>query len=326
MTPSLPTVNDTNITGRRGVTLLQERLEREGWIFRRQDAGDTDFGVDAEIEIVRRNKVTGRLFKGQIKSSGTVEWKQDEAGIPIKVDTYNLWRQMPLLTVLFLIDIHSGGIYWTPALAHHPAPGRASVTIKFEQGSDIRNDITPLAAYLDSWFSLRGPESVSQEVPQFHQIFRELWSDVDHYDDPLEMHDEGHDRLRLFYQHMLRLRLDLGFRNDEIPALADWYTRDAAAWQGSGTILSWATFSELMKFTRPYYEEAIARLIGRLESLPLAVENFWAKNLLAKLQGGTSTFSVMDPQANDIAFQRRFEAKLRSVGVVKHPHFDGRRG
>jgi Domain of unknown function (DUF4365) len=323
MTPNLPAANDANIIGRLGVTLLQARLERESWIFRRQDAGGTDFGVDAEIEIVRRNKVTGRLFKGQIKATETIEWKENETGISIKVDTYNLWREMSLLTVLFLIDIRSGDIYWTPALAHHPAPERASVTIKFEQGSDIRNDITPLAIYLDSWFSLRGPESVSQEVPQFHQIFGELWSNVDHYDDPLEMHEDEHDRLRLFYQHMLRLRLDLGFRNDEVPALADWYARDAAAWQGSG-ILSWATFSELMKFTRPHYEEAIARLIERLESLPLAVENFWAKNLLAKLQGGTTTFSAMDPHANDIDFQQRFEAKLRSAGVVKYPHFDGR--
>jgi hypothetical protein len=324
MTPGLPTANNTNITGWRGVTLLQQRLERETWIFRRQDSGDADFGIDAEIEIVRQNKVTGRLFKGQIKSSDTVEWKDSEASVSVKVATYNLWREMPLLTVLFLIDIHSGGIYWTPALAHHPASGRASMSIKFELGSDIRNDIGPLAAYLDSWFSLRGPEGVLQEVPQFHQIFRELWSDVDHYDDPLEMHDEEHDRLRLFYQYMLRLRLDLGFRNEEIPALADWYARDAAAWQGSG-ILSWATFSELMKFTRPYYEAAIARLTGRLESLPLAAENFWAKNLLAKLQGRTTTFSVMDPKMNDRTFQRGFEAKLRSAGVVKYPHFDGSR-
>ena len=64
----------------------------------------------------------------------------------------------------------------------------------------------------------------------------------------------------------------------------------------------------------------------RNDITPLAVENFWAKNLLVKLQGGTTTFSVTDQQANDIAFQRKFEAKLRSAGVVKYPHFDGRKG
>ena len=79
---------------------------------------------------------------------------------------------------------------------------------------------------------------------------------------------------------MLRLRLDLGLRNDAIPALADWYAREAATWGGHET-LSWATFSELMKFINPYYEEALARLRERLTNLPLTVGNFWAKNLFS---------------------------------------------
>jgi hypothetical protein len=165
MCHDLPTAADTNSTARQGVTMLQQRLER----------------------VVQRNKVTGRLFKAQIKSSEQIEWRDDEASVPVKVTTYNLWREMPLLTILFLVETTTRSIYWTPALAHHPAPGRASLSIKFDKGSNIRGDIDPLTSYLLSWFSVRSFDTVLQEVPQFYQIFSDLNSDIDHYDDPLAL-------------------------------------------------------------------------------------------------------------------------------------------
>lgn len=322
MTPKLPIAAGTNIIGRRGVTLLQARLERESWLFRRQDAGDTDFGVDVEIEVVQRNNVTGRLFKAQIKSSDAVEWVDDEVSVSVRVTTYNLWREMPLLTVLFLVDTERKGIYWTPALAHHPAPGRASLSIKFDKGSNIRDDIDPLSAYLASWFSVRGTDTVLQEVPQFHQFFLDLRSDVDHHDNSLEMQEEAHGQLRLFYQHVLRLRLDLGLRNEDIPALADWYARESGTW--GGDVLSWAIFSELMKFISPYYLEAVDRLCERLDRVEFTEENFRVKNLVEHLAGrqhAHQTLIIRDRRADDRSFQRKFEKKLRRAGVVKHPHY-----
>jgi hypothetical protein len=324
MTADLPTAADTNITARRGVTLLQARLERESWLFRRQDSGDADFGVDAEIEVVQSNKVTGRLFKGQIKSSNVIEWMDDEASVSVKVTTYNLWREMPLLTVLFLVDTTTKGIYWTSALTHHPAPGRASLSIKFDKGSDIRSDISPLTSYLASWFSVRSADTVLHEVPQFYQVFLDLRRDIDHYDDPMDMHEDEHGQLRLFYQHVLRLRLDLGLRNDAIPNLADWYARESGTW-GNDDVLSWAIFSELMKFITPYYQESLERLCHRLERVDLTAENFRVKTLVDQLRGQLlpyQSISVRDPRAADRGFQRAFEKKLQRAGVVKHPYFD----
>jgi hypothetical protein len=314
MCHDLPTAADTNSTARQGVTMLQQRLERESWLFRRQD-GDTDFGVDAEIEVVQRNKVTGRLFKAQIKSSEQIEWRDDEASVPVKVTTYNLWREMPLLTILFLVETTTRSIYWTPALAHHPAPGRASLSIKFDKGSNIRGDIDPLTSYLLSWFSVRSFDTVLQEVPQFYQIFSDLNSDIDHYDDPLDMHDEEHGKLRLFYQHVLRLRLDLGFRNEAIPGLADWYAREQATWQGD--TLSWAIFSELMKFLTPYYKEALDRLCDRLERVGFTEENYRVKTFVDQLSGrldSYQTITIRDPRADNRKFQRSFESRARRCG------------
>lgn len=86
-----------------------------------------------------------------------------------------------------------------------------------------------------------------------------------------------------FYQHLLRLRLDLGLRNDVIPALSDWYARDAATWNADET-LSRAIFSELMKFISPYYEEALKPLSERLEHVELTEENYRVKNMLDRLK------------------------------------------
>ncbi len=284
---------------------------------------NAELRVDAEIEVVQRNKVAGRLFRGQIKSSGAIEWADDQASVSVKVTTYNLWREMPLLTLLFLIDTSTQGIYWTPALAHHPAPGRASLSIKFDKGSDIRSDISSLTSYLASWFSVRSADTVLQEVPQFYQIFSDLRSDIDHYDDPMEMHEDRYGQLRLFYQHVLRLRLDMGLRNDAIPSLADWCARENATWQND--VLSWAIFSELMKFMTPYYQEALERLCQRLERVDFTAENSRVKTLVDQLGGRLhphQRIHILDPRAGDRGFQSDFEKKLQRAGVVKYPYFD----
>ena len=51
----------TNQTGHHGVTILRGRVEREGWIFPRQD-GDSDFDVVGEIAVVRKRSVIGHCL------------------------------------------------------------------------------------------------------------------------------------------------------------------------------------------------------------------------------------------------------------------------
>src|SRR5207253_1099337 len=56
-------------TGPRGVTVAQLLVEELGWIFRRQP--ESDFGIDAHIEIVAAGKPTGRLVAAQIKGGSS---------------------------------------------------------------------------------------------------------------------------------------------------------------------------------------------------------------------------------------------------------------
>ena len=73
----LPKHKETNITGGLGVTIVQEIFERKGWLFRRQD-GDTDFGIDGEIEIKDKNHVTGHVCKCQVKGTKEIDWSNLE--------------------------------------------------------------------------------------------------------------------------------------------------------------------------------------------------------------------------------------------------------
>jgi len=320
MSGVLPKSTNANQTGRHGLTILQERLEREGWVFRRQD-GDTDFGIDGEIELVDANRVTGRLMKAQVKSAAGVEFSNGEANVEVRVTTYNLWRQTPLLTVLFLVDTESGAIYWTPALAHHPAGGAHSLTVRFEDASDICADVNSLRTYLDSWCSARAGDAILREIPAYHRIYEELAKDVDGYDDWSLMGEEQEDVLRLFHGHVLRLRLEVGLSNSGLPTLDDWYMRNEGIWQETSP-LSWGTFGELMKVVGPVYQEALDRIVARIENAELTVENQDLWNFVNRLKGSRVRQTFRDARSSDPAFHKRIERRLDEVGGLKYKFGD----
>jgi hypothetical protein len=321
MPRALPKSSKTNQTARHGVTILQERLEREGWVFRRQD-GDSDFGIDGEIEIVDRNRVTGRLVKCQVKASAGIEFKDGETSVPVRVSTYNLWRDTPLPTILFHVDTKTNAIYWTPALAHHPKPGAQSLSIRFEESSKLGAGLGTLRAYLDSWFAARGGGAILHEIPTFDRMYRKLLEAVDGYDDWTEMNEEDDHAFRLFYGHVLRLRLEVGLSNAELPTFDDWHMRNEGIWENVYPLL-WGTFNEAMKIIGPAYEEALNRTVARLADAELTVENqiLWSFIEQAK-QGGGPQYGMSDERARDARFHARIEAKLKAAGALKYQFSD----
>jgi hypothetical protein len=318
MVPGLPKSLESDQTGRRGVTILQERLEREGWVFRRQ-GGDADFGIDAEIEIVDRNRVTGRLVKCQVKASADIAFKDGETSVQVNVSTYNLWRHTPLPTILFYVDTGASAIYWTPALAHQPKPESGSLSIRFEESSELGDDLGTLRAYLDSWFSARGGGAILHEIPAFDRIYRNLSADVDGgYDEWMEMDEEKDDAFRLLYGHTLRLRLEVGLSNAELPTFDEWRMRNEGM-SDNDYPLSWLTFNEAMKIIGPAYQEALNRIVARLEKVELTVENQDLYSFVEqRKKGGGPRYSIADERARDGRFHARLEAKLEAVGALKY--------
>ncbi|MFD1211811.1 DUF4365 domain-containing protein [Arthrobacter sp. GCM10027362] len=101
-------------TGRSGVHAVGLVMERElDWIFREQP--DNDYGIDAHMEVVEDETVTGKLLALQLKSSKN-QWKKrkqsDGWWFYPKASHVNYWLDHSLPVAVVLYDKHSNTAYW----------------------------------------------------------------------------------------------------------------------------------------------------------------------------------------------------------------------
>lgn len=319
----LPKHEDTSITGGLGVTIIQESLERKGWIFRRQD-GDTDFGIDGEIEITDKNYVTGHICKCQVKGTKNIVWQNDSTSVQIKVSTYNLWARSNFPVIVFLVDTESREAYWSSPLVFTPKIGAASLSIKFDKNNLVTPSCDSLDSYLSSWFRSFSNENILREVPYFYKIYQNFQEMIDRGDPWCQISDEDDANVRLFYKHMLQLRSSLGLLNHEIPSLEAWYVRSSAIWDDD-FLLFHAVFSELMKLIDPKYDEAVNELKNRIERVKENFENQELINFFLGMKGDKPhnvTYVYRDARFQSEDFHRSLEDRLRDIGALKFSWFD----
>jgi hypothetical protein len=313
----LPQTPDTDKTGDLAVSLCQVAFEKRDCKFRRQD-GRSDFGIDAEIEIVEKNCVTGRILKAQVKGQEKTKWSESgNVHIPVSVTTYNLWKALPVPIIALLCDIETESIYWSLPLAWVPKQSADTISLRFDKDQSIEKSFDLLMSFLKSWFSAFSQENILREVPYFHTVYTELGETVG-WGDPWSMLDDETDtKCRLFYNHLIQLRLRLGLSCADIPAIDDWYIRSAATWKDTGQLYS-GTFSELLPTVQPYYEEAIALLRKRVHKAQSVYENQELRNMFARLDGHPSV-RYLDPRINSLEFARDFDERLRKLGLLRYP-------
>jgi hypothetical protein len=313
----LPETPDTDKTGDLAVSLCQVAFEKQGWKFRRQD-GRNDFGIDAEIEIVQTNLVTGRILKAQVKGQKETEWT--DSGyvlVPVSITTYNLWKALPLPIIALLCDVKTESIYWTLPLARVPKQSADSVSLRFEREQSVESSFELLRGFLQSWFNAFSQDNILREVPYFHDAFRYLGELVGFGDPWAMLDDESDTKCRLFYNHLIRLRLRLGLPCADLPAIDEWYIRSAATW-GDTPHLFYGTFDEFYVYARPYYEEALAILRKRVANAKSLFENQELRNLFERLDGRTP-ITFLDPRMESQAFARQFDERLQKRGLLKYP-------
>jgi hypothetical protein len=90
-------------TERLGVSALEYFFAAQGWLFREQTT--QDYGIDAHIEIVEKERPTGKLIALQIKA-GTSFFKEETADAYVfrtdeKHIAYWVGHSMPVAVVLF---------------------------------------------------------------------------------------------------------------------------------------------------------------------------------------------------------------------------------
>ncbi|RST76176.1 DUF4365 domain-containing protein [Siminovitchia acidinfaciens] len=101
-------------TERIGVNMVNEIITRDlGWIFREQPTDD--YGIDAQIEIVDENLVTGKLIAVQIKTGESYFTSSNEQEFTFrgKIEHLNYWSNHSLPVVLILCDPNENICYWT---------------------------------------------------------------------------------------------------------------------------------------------------------------------------------------------------------------------
>lgn len=99
-------------TGAQALTVAELLVQKLGWIFRRQP--ESDFGIDAQIEIVAEKKPTGRLIAAQIKGGPSYFKSTTEDGYVFYIDSdhFEYWVNFSLPVVIVLVDVASEKAYW----------------------------------------------------------------------------------------------------------------------------------------------------------------------------------------------------------------------
>jgi hypothetical protein len=311
----LPITRDTDRIADSAVNYCEAVFVERAWKFRRQE-GRTDFGVDAEGEIVESNRVTGRIFKLQVKGSESLDPGSEVHTVYVKRSTYNLWESIPLPVIALLCDVRRKVIYWAEPLSQVPKPGAATVALRFYAPQTLPETFVNLSRLLSTWF-LAYSDNILFEVPYFYEIFYEHLKVQMGMDYGCEIDEATELEIRLFYRHLLQLRLRLGLDCTKLPPLGLWYLRSAAV-LNEPSILCSPIFDEFIIYIERDYQEAIDELRKRTADAEICFENHQVVNFFRGIDGNTKTFfSFPDPRFKDTEIQRKFEKLLQSRNAVK---------
>jgi hypothetical protein len=174
--------------------------------------------------------------------------------------------------VAFLVDLSTDDAFWTPPHLHSKAAGSKLAKMRFNRGNRLADTAAGLKAMAESWHANFSPTNILSEVPHLHPLFARLSEMIDCGDKLMPIGDEDNSSVKQIYRHVVQLRLVLGLPVMEIIPLDDWYIRNAALCENE-LVLCHSVFSELMRYLKTYYEEAIDRLKKRLQMVEARFEN-----------------------------------------------------
>lgn len=97
---------------RLGISSIERFFSLQGWLFREQHLHD--YGIDAQVEIVRNNKPTGDLIAIQIKSGTSYFSEKTDCNIIFRTDDNHIeyWFKHCLPVIIILFDPENEICYW----------------------------------------------------------------------------------------------------------------------------------------------------------------------------------------------------------------------
>ena len=104
-------------TGRRGVLIAGEQLESLNFAFLESSTPDSDFGIDAYVELIEQEEATGKLLALQVKSGASYFTESNGSGYVFRLDRghFEYWQHHSLPVVICLCDIQRRVVYWEVA-------------------------------------------------------------------------------------------------------------------------------------------------------------------------------------------------------------------
>ncbi len=105
-------VSKSSRVDRVGIQTVGLKFENLGYIFREQPT--SDYGIDAQVELIDGDNVTGQLIGLQIKSGASWFKEKSGDGYIFRGDNkhLNYWLEHSLPVLIVLCDIETGNCYW----------------------------------------------------------------------------------------------------------------------------------------------------------------------------------------------------------------------
>lgn len=271
---NLPIVTSDHSTGSLAVTIVQSAVERLGWIFRRLDQAE-DFGTDAEIEIVDRSRATGTLIKCQIKGGSKLKWENEFERTRVKVSTYNNWKALQLPVIVFLVDVNTEDIYWISPSWQTPKKLAEHIYLKFHSENKLDRKFSELESYLKEWKDIFSFNNCFNEIELISAFFDNINNQVTDAVPDILLDKEMEGQLYLIYKHTLQLRSQTSLPIRDILTYEHWLIRNAGMWETDG--MYYGTVHEMLRYLRPYYDEAIVKVKEILEKSERTLLNYNAR-------------------------------------------------
>ncbi|ABO54994.1 DUF4365 domain-containing protein [Burkholderia vietnamiensis] len=257
------------------------RLLSPDWIIR--DVPPPDYGVDCELELAPKNRVTGQKTLIQLKAMASIPWNKDQSFSfsGVKPTTSAYWHQCDLPVFLVLVDLAEERAFYSPAKSYIRTQFKAlldqkPITYRFQAFREIK---TPHEhwPFLGAFFRERmlgERDRALAELPDFQRRFfefhlRNAWR-------ANSMVVEGDERPRALFD-LLQATESLANRLDETMHL---YTVDRELfkrWKETRVAPTPMTEGDMTQWLEQI-DRTLTRLVRRARALVLKFEkDYWAR-------------------------------------------------
>jgi len=285
--------------------MVQNSLPQE-WVVRIEPQ-ETDYGIDMEIELADL-EVSGRLFKVQVRGHANVPWTAAGTFLqPVREETLNYWRAIPLPVVMMVPDHSAGLVYWAPA-----KPAEAT-GVRIEQKHSLPADADSLSDYIINWIDRRSSRALKYGLPFFETAWRRVLESVG-FDFFMAMDYEAFTLLDYVYRQTQLVREALGLSSNFLP-WSLWIARARVTF-GDDEDMYWGTADEIVAYLIPFVEEALCKgreeLLREEPSPENAAAQYWAEDYGVRWVTPTQFDSLSSAEWDQV------DKLLTRLGVRQH--------